>query len=177
MSSLANDVGLDYKTIQSWLAILQASYIIYLLPPYYRNFNKRIVKSPKLFFYDCGLACYLLGITGPNQLMNHGYRGALFENFVITELLKNRFNRGERSNLFFFRDSAGNELDIIIENGEQVVPVEIKSAESLNESFFKTLTYWEKLTHQKGGKLLYAGPLSGEKGNFKIHNWKDVSHL
>jgi predicted AAA+ superfamily ATPase len=178
MSSLANDVGLDYKTIQSWLAILQAGYIIYLLPPYYRNFNKRIVKSPKLYFYDSGLVCYLLGITSSDQLTNHGYRGALFENFVITELIKNRFNRGERSNLFFFRDSTGNELDIVIETGGQVIPVEIKSAESLNDGFFKALTYWEKLSHQKGGKLIYAGAKSGiKRGDFVVKNWKDVLDL
>jgi uncharacterized protein len=178
LSSLANDVGLDYKTIQSWIAILQASYLIYLLPPYYKNFNKRVIKSPKLYFYDVGLACYLLSITKPDQLINHSYKGPLFENFVITEALKNRFNKGERSNLFYFRDSTGNELDLITEKGGQMEPVEIKSAESLNDSFFKTLAYWEKLTRQDGGRLIYTGNLTNSKrGNFTINTWLDVTEL
>lgn len=176
LSSLSNDVGLDYKTIQSWLGILQASYIVFLLPPYYKNFNKRIVKSPKLYFYDSGLACYLLGVTDPGQLYNHVHRGVLFENLVISELLKARFNKGDRSNLYYFRDSTGREIDIVLDQGKRLVPIEIKSAESLHAGFYKNLTYWEKLTGRVGGTLLYAGEKSGVKaGNFQILNWKQIS--
>jgi uncharacterized protein len=115
LSSLGNDMGIDYKTVQSWITVLQASYITYLLPPYYQNFNKRITKSPKLYFFDTGLLCYLLGITRPEQILNHALKGQLFENFVINELLKKRYNHAQQSNLFFFRDSAGNEIDVLVD--------------------------------------------------------------
>jgi len=176
LTNLANDAGVDHKTVQSWLGVLQASYIVYTLPPYYKNFNKRLTKASKLYFYDTGLACYLLGIKAANELTNHGYRGLLFENFIITELLKKRYNKGQRSNLFYWRDSSGNEIDVLIDNGITQVPVEIKSAATLNLDFFKGLNFWEKLTGQKGGQLIYAGAGNRHK-DFSVYNWKDVKSL
>ena len=177
LTNLANDTGVDYKTVQSWLGVLQASYIVYTLPPYYKNFNKRLTKTSKLYFYDTGLACYLLGIKNANELTNHGYRGPLFENFIITELLKNRFNKGLRSNLFYWRDSSGNEVDVLIDNGSTQIPVEIKSAATLNLDFFKGLNYWEKLTGQMGGKLVYSGDEGKNYKEFTVHHWKNIGNL
>jgi predicted AAA+ superfamily ATPase len=176
LTSLGNDTGVDYKTVQSWLNILQASYIIYTLPPYYKNFNKRLTKSAKLYFYDTGLACYLLGIKNFNELINHGYRGALFENFIIVEMLKNRFNKGQRSNLYYWRDSSGNEIDVLIDQGSTQIPVEIKSAATLNMDFFKGLTYWQKLTGQTEGHIVYSGEAKKHK-NYSVINWKTISEL
>ena len=177
LTNLANEVGVDHKTVQSWLGVLQASYIVHTLPPYYKNFNKRLTKAAKLYFYDTGLACYLLGIKNANELSNHGYRGALFENFVVVELLKNRFNKGQRSNLFYWRDSSGNEIDVLVDHGSTQTPVEIKSAATLHMDFFKGLTYWEKLTGQQGGQLIYAGDGGKTHKSFSVFNWKEVGKL
>ena len=178
LSNLGNDVGVDYKTIQSWLGILQASYIIHLLPPYYKNFNKRIVKSQKLYFYDTGLASFLLGLTSSGQLESSVHRGPLFENFIVSELLKSRFNKAQRSNLFYFRDSTGNEIDVLLDHGATQTVIEIKSGETLNDSFFKNLAYFEKLTRQKGGVLMYAGDKAGfEYKNYQVKNWKQISTI
>jgi len=176
LTNLANDTGVDHKTIQSWLGVLQASYIVYTLPPFYKNFNKRLTKTAKLYFYDTGLACYLLGIKNASELSNHGYRGPLFENFVISELLKNRYNKGQRSNLFYWRDSSGNEIDVLVDNGAKQVPMEIKSAATLNLDFFKGLNYWEKLTGQTGGQLIYTGEEKQHK-SFSVYNWKNIGQL
>jgi predicted AAA+ superfamily ATPase len=176
-TNLANETGVDHKTVQSWLGVLQASYIVHTLPPYYKNFNKRLIKSSKLYFYDTGLACYLLGIKNSNELTNHGYRGALFENFIVIELLKNRYNKGLRSNLYYWRDSSGNEVDILIDNGSTQIPVEIKSAATLNMDFFKGLNYWEKLTGQIGGQLVYSGEAGKNYKEFSVHNWKGIGNL
>ena len=178
LSNLANDVGLDYKTIQSWLGVLQSSYIIFLLPPYYNNFNKRIIKSPKLYFYDTGLASYLLGITNAKQLFNHSSKGALFENFVLAEMLKNRYNKGERSNLYYFRDSTGNEVDIVIDEGNKLIPVELKAGKTINSDYFKNLHYWEALTGKKGGLVIYTGKETHiRQHNFAVENWIKVKNL
>jgi len=176
LTNLANDTGVDHKTIQSWLGVLQASYIVYTLPPFYKNFNKRLTKTAKLYFYDTGLACYLLGIKNASELSNHGYRGPLFENFVISELLKNRYNKGQRSNLFYWRDGSSNEIDILVDNGAKQVPMEIKSAATLNLDFFKGLNYWEKLTGQTGGQLIYTGDEKQHK-SFSVYNWKNIGQL
>jgi uncharacterized protein len=176
LTNLANDTGVDHKTIQSWLGVLQASYIVYPLPPFYKNFNKRLTKTAKLYFYDTGLACYLLGIKNASELSNHGYRGPLFENFVISELLKNRYNKGQRSNLFYWRDGSSNEIDVLVDNGAKQVPMEIKSAATLNLDFFKGLNYWEKLTGQTGGQLIYTGDEKQHK-SFSVYNWKNIGQL
>ncbi len=174
-SNLSNELGIDVKTVQSWIGILEASYIVFLLPPYFKNFKKRIVKMPKLYFYDTGLATNLLRIKNSEDLYNHPSRGALFENFIVTELMKNRFNKGERSNLYFWRDSAGNELDVIIDEGIQLNPIEIKSSATVQASFFKNFKYWEKLTGSKGGTIFYAGDNREERSNgLVIEKWQHI---
>lgn len=177
-SNLANEIGMDVKTIQAWLGILQAGYHVFLLPPYFQNFNKRIVKTPKLYFYDTGLACYLLQISSPEQLFQHPYRGAIFENFVVSELLKNRFNQGKRSNLYFWRDSTGNEMDVVIDEGIDLNPIEIKSTATLSGISFKNIQFWQNLTHQKKSTLIYGGDDNQtRKDEVTVRSWRNISSL
>ncbi len=157
MASLANDCGIDQKTVAAWLGVLQSSYIIYLLKPYYNNFNKRITKAPKLYFYDTGVVCSLLGIKSAEQIAMHTAKGALFENLIVTELLKNRFNAGESDNLFYWRDKTGNEVDIITENAGQLTAIELKAGETINPDFFKGLTYFSAISGQNVEQLLVYG--------------------
>lgn len=176
--NIAIEAGVNDKTIQSWLGILQASFILFLLPPWFKNFNKRVIKSPKLYFYDTGLACHLLGIRKKEDLLLHPLRGALFENLMVVEMLKSRLNRGERSNLYFWRDSSGNEIDIIVDNGIHQYPVEIKSGRTINEDFFKGFHFWEKLTGQTSGTLLYSGEENQDRSNgIKVRSWKEASQV
>lgn len=157
MQSLAIEVGVDAKTINTWMGILEMTFVAFRLQPYHKNFNKRLVKMPKLYFYDTGLAAALLGIENSQQLELNPFRGALFENFVILDLIKQRFNQAKSSNLFFWRDSAGNELDILIDQAVRLIPVEIKSGQTVTPAFFKGLNYWQKLTGEEGGYVIYGG--------------------
>lgn len=165
MNSLAVEVGVDNKTISSWLSVLEASFVLFRLQPYHKNFNKRIVKMPKLYFYDTGLASALLGIENPGQLMLHPFRGSLFENFVVVEFLKNRYNKGKTNNLYFWRDNVGNEIDLLVETSGELLPVEIKSGQTITDEFFKPLNYWSKLTGVNGGYVVYAGDLLQKRTN------------
>jgi uncharacterized protein len=175
---LSNEVGVDYKTIQSWLGILQASYIIFLLPTFHKNFNKRVIKTPKLYFYDTGLVCSLLRINDPNILIQHPFKGALFENFIITELLKNRFNKGKRSDLYFWRESSGHEIDVLIDEGLQQIPIEIKSGETINRDWFKGLKYWYTLTQQNDGYIIYGGDEEQKRSDGSmVISWKNIIDL
>ena len=175
-SNLGIEAGMDYKTIQSWLGILQASYIIHFLPPYFKNFNKRVVKTPKLYFYDTGLACYLLRISDVQTLLNHPLKGALFENFVINELIKNRFNAGQRSNLYFWRDRSGHEVDVLIDEGMDLIPVEIKSGQTITRDYFKGLKFWEKLTGKSGGIIYYGGEEHQERSDgIVVKGWRELA--
>lgn len=174
-SNLANEVGVDYKTIQSWLGVLQASYIIHFLPPYFKSFNKRIIKTPKLYFYDTGLLCYLLRISTEADLVQHPYRGNIFENFIVNELIKRRFNQGQPSNLYFWRDRTGNELDIIIDEGTSLIPVEIKSGQSIRQDFFKNMEFWKKLTGRSGGVVYYGGEENQKRSNgIEVKSWRTL---
>ncbi len=165
LASLAVETGVDTKTIQSWIGILESSFIIYLLRPHYKNFNKTIVKRPKIYFYDTGLVCSLLGITTETQLTNHPVRGSLFECLVVTELVKKRTNNGNPVNLYYWRDKTGHEVDIIIDNGDTLVPVEIKAGKTINNEFFKNLLYWNALSGMKKGYLIYTGDEQQKRSN------------
>jgi predicted AAA+ superfamily ATPase len=161
VSSLANDAGISHVAASQWITILEASYIVYRLKPYYANIGKRLVKSPKLYFYDVGLAARLLGIEQPEHVGKHPLRGNLFENLVVMESLKYRYNRVMPDNLFFFRDSKGNEIDLLILAGGFPIPVEIKSGQTLNPDYFKGFAYFDSLfpdsPHQGKGVLVYGG--------------------
>ncbi len=156
-TSLGNDCGIDQKTAAAWMSVLESSYVVKLLYPYYNNFNKRIIKSPKLYFYDTGVACSLLGIEDASQLENHSSKGALFENFIIIELLKQRFNKGLSDNLYYFRDKTGNEVDVISDKAGQLTAIEIKAGETISADFFSGLNYFEKTRNKPLEKILVYG--------------------
>jgi hypothetical protein len=159
LQSFGNDCGIDSKTAKRWLSILETSFIIKLLRPYYKNFNKRLIKSPKLYFLDSGLLCYLLGIHKPDELLMHSARGAIFECWVIAELYKSYYHTGKEPKMYFFRDSNNNEIDLILDHGLNVIPIEIKSGQTINSEFFKGLDYWRKLTGlpDSPASLIYGG--------------------
>ncbi len=144
LKNLANDVGISHTTARSWLTLLEASYIIFLLQPYFCNISKRLIKSPKLYFYDIGLASYLIGLESELHASRDPLRGNLFENMVVIEALKYRLHRGKRNNLCFYRDSGGNEVDMIVAMGSNLFPVEIKAGETLTDEFFKGLRTFKK---------------------------------
>lgn len=177
LTNLGNECGVDHKTIHSWMGVLQASFIVYLLPPYHKSFNKRIIKSPKLYFYDTGLACYLLGIQRKEEVKLHNYRGALFENLVIMDMLKTKYNKGHSSKLYYFRDNTGNEIDVLVDNGKKLIPVEIKSAKTIAPVFFKGLDFWQKLTGSSSGYIVYGGGDIKTINNKKIIGWKDARNI
>lgn len=178
LSNLAIECGIDHKTAQSWLSVMQASYIVHLLPPYYKNYTKRIIKSPKLYFYDTGLACYLLAIEAAKNLINHAQRGALFENYIINELLKTRLNQGLRSNLFYWRDVSGHELDVIVDKNPHPIAIEIKSGMTLNTEYYKGLRFWNQLNPESQKILVYGGDHSFKQENgFNVTSWKKLDHL
>ena len=156
-NTLAMETGVDSKTIESWIGVLEASFIIFRLQPHHKNFNKRVVKMPKLYFYDVGLASALLGVQKAKQLEFHPFKGNLFENMVVVELLKQRLNKGKLNNLYFWRNSKGNEIDIIIDNFDELIPIEIKSGETITKDYFKGLDYWNNLTGLTGGRIIYGG--------------------
>ncbi len=157
LSSLAVETGVDTKTIQSWIGILESSYIIYLLKPHFKNFNKTIVKRPKVYFHDTGLVCSLLGITNESQISNHPSRGSLFESLIISELVKQRTNDGRQINLYYWRDKTGHEIDIIIDNAGELIPIEIKSGKTINSEFFKNIQYWMSISGFTKGYVVYGG--------------------
>lgn len=159
LTALATESGLSLATVKSWLSVLEASYVIFFLQPYHVNFNKRIVKMPKLYFYDTGLAASLLRLTSPDDVYDHYLRGGLFESMVISDLLKNRYHHGLPPNLYFWRDKTGHEVDCIMEEGPKIIPVEIKSSLTLSSDLFDGLIKWSTLTGSPLGQghLIYAG--------------------
>lgn len=177
LSGLANDCGVNHNTVGSWLSVLEASYIVHQVRPHYQNLRKRLVKAPKLYFMDVGLACYLLDIENPKQIANHPLRGALFETFVVAEILKNRFNAGRRSPLFYFRDNVGNEVDLILERGQRIIPVEIKSGKTVVEDSLRGLRYYSRINPKaaQNGVLVYAGDRSYRYTQLQIFSYKHLA--
>ncbi len=177
LSSLANDCGITHNTAKAWISVLEASYIVHLLPPHHQNFSKRLVKTPKLYFLDTGLATWLLGIQNSEQLTTHVHRGALFETWVISELLKARYNAGETSNLYFWRDRSGHEVDLLIDHGTQLSPLEIKSGQTINTDYFKGLEFWQKLAGKTAGKawLIYGGETQQIRADVNVLPWHEIN--
>lgn len=179
LSSLANDCGITHHTAKAWLSVLEASYVVWLLQPHHRNLGKRLTKSPKLYFVDTGVACWLLGIAEAAALRTHALRGALFENWVVGEMLKARFNRGQRHNLYFWRDSSGNEIDVLIEAGERLMPVEIKAGQTLSTDHFSILAKWRQWAGDLAGDatLVYAGNEAQARSQVRVLPWHQVAAL
>jgi len=173
-AALSNEIGVAYNTIKHWISILSASYIAYILPPYYENISKRLIKSPKIYFYDTGLACYLLGIENEQQLERHPLRGALFENMVINEAHKQIFNRGKRANLFFYRDRSQHEVDLIQTKAQNLELFEIKSAKTFHHEFFKNIHYLKKLFGYRieRSTLIYDGSMETPTNDDGIINFR-----
>ncbi|MFH1982056.1 MAG: ATP-binding protein [Pseudomonadota bacterium] len=171
INSLANDTGISHTTAGNWLSTLEASYIIFLLQPYHANISKRLVKSPKLYFYDVGLAAYLINIDDERQIFRDPLRGNLFENMVILEALKYRLNQGKKSNLYFYRDSKGNEVDLLLLNGPDIFPIEIKAGMTITRDYFKGLSYFSKLFAghvSNGAGIVYGGGERQQRSDVSI---------
>jgi predicted AAA+ superfamily ATPase len=179
IAGLANDTGISHTTAQSWLSMLQAGYVIFLLEPYFANISKRLIKSPKLYFYDVGLAAHLMGIEHKKQVETHPLRGNLFENMVVMEILKYRFNQGKRNNLHFYRDSNGNEVDVLYSVAQHLFPMEIKSAETVNSEFFKGLQRFEKIFSDLpyGKALVYGGKNGYQQQDIRIVSFCDTAKM
>lgn len=178
-SELANEIGVSPNTISSWLSVLQASYIVTLLPPYFENTSKRLTKMPKLYFLDTGLACYLLGIESPEQLSRDKMRGALFENFVVTEALKQRYNQGKESNLYFYRDSNQNEIDLLLKRNTRLYGIEIKSSMTYHKDFEKALKRIDECVKAPvdGKAVVYAGNFENTAGEIKLLNYTNMDEV
>ena len=178
-SELGAEVGVSSKTISHWLSVLQASYLITLLPPYYENIPKRLVKSPKLYFNDPGLACHLLDIESPQQLDRDKMRGAIFENMIVMEAIKHRYNMGLEGGVFFYRDSNQNEVDLLIKQEGELTAIEVKSSMTYSSSFEKALTQiegWIKTPISKKA-IVYSGDFENTSGNINLINYRHISSI
>jgi predicted AAA+ superfamily ATPase len=174
-SAISNQVGISAPQIKKWLSLLEASFIIFRLPPFYNNFGKRLTKSPKIYFVEVGLACYLLGIEDPAQLERDPGFGGLFENMVVAEAYKSRINAGLEPNLYFYRDRYRNEVDLLYPSGSSFIPVEIKSSRTFQDGFLRGIRYFQKLSgDNRPGLLMYDGDLEFEKEEAVIKNFRNV---
>jgi uncharacterized protein len=176
LQSLGNDAGVSASTARSWMNLLQTSYIIYLLPPWFTNTSKRLVKSPKLYFYDVGLAAWLLGLQTPAQTNRDPLLGGLFENFVVMEALKDRLNSGETAQMYFYRDSEGNEVDLLLPHDGKIHAIEIKVGATVNSDYFKGLKYFAKnfpLT-VSGGGVVYGGTQNQNRSDWPVYSWRTL---
>ncbi len=172
--SLSNDVGVGAPTIKQWLSILEASFIIFKLPPYYKNFGKRVIKSPKYYFTEIGLLAYLLGIEKNTQVSRDPLVGNIFENLAVIEVLKSRYNQGRNAELYYFRDSNGNEIDLLCKTGDGLVGVEIKSASTWNNSFSKSLTNFSESNEKLAGRIVvYSGSRIDLSSGVQVRSYKD----
>ena len=178
MSALANETGVDVKTIKAWISVLEASYIIFLLRPHYRNYNKRVVKTPKLHFYDTGLACSLLGIRSPEQLQSHYLKGELFESLVIAELQKHQFNQGQRPQDYFWRDNVGHEVDFLSESAGTIKIAEIKSGRTIRPDVFQGLAFYQTLASAEvPAYLIYGGSETQSRSAHTVLPWHACSRF
>lgn len=174
MSDIAKDVGVSHNTIREWISILQASYLVELIPPYFENFGKRIIKSPKLYFTDVGLASYLLGIETPTQMDRDPLRGRLYETMVVMELIKTRFNKGRDANMYFYRDSEKKEIDVLYKHGSLLSAVEIKSSQTLSSDFTKGIQYLKNVV---GNRFSQAYVVYSGKDEMIYHDVNILNHL
>lgn len=179
IAALATECGIDQRTAKAWLSVLEASYIIFRLEPHHENFNKRIVKAPKLYFYDTGLVCALLEIKSPTQVGDHYLRGGLVESLLISEIFKHYYNQGDRPhNVFFWKNHLGHEIDCVIQKNNHLVPIEIKASTTIVSEFFKVLSYWKELTgDQYLGYVLYSGSKNQEWPQGKVVSWKNIEDI
>lgn len=176
LTSLSNDCGVSVTTVKSWLSLLETSYIIFTLQPHYKNFSKRLVKTPKLYFYDTGLACALLEIDSPKHLATHYLRGGIFESFVLSEIMKKFYNQKRNPSLYFWRDKLGLELDGLIDRGGDLFPLEIKAGHTIGDNFFTNLLAWNKISNTlpEINSIIYAGDDSQPRSKGYIYSWRNL---
>lgn len=174
-ASIGNDTGISAPTAKSWLNLLEASFIAFTLRPHFKNFSKRLIKSPKIYFYDTGLVCYLLRIRDVEQLNHHPLRGAIFENWVISEYIKQAYNRGKDPDLYFWRDQTGHEIDLVIDKGLYLDLIEIKSSQTFNPSFCQNIDWLNKLQHHKGGQIVYGGEQVFSMKDIQVTSWNQLA--
>ena len=173
-ASLANDCGVAQDTVRRWLSVLEASFVVFRLLPHHRRFNRRLTRSPKLYFVDAGLLCWLLGIRSASQLTTHAMRGLVFENLMTSEALKAAYHAGQVPRLHFWRDHRGNEVDLIVDDAATPHPVEMKSAATMNSEFFKGLRFWQSLVGEsQAGTLVYGGDESYLRDGITVTGWRD----
>lgn len=173
VSSLAVDAGISQTAARQWLSVLEASYVLFMLQPYHENYGKRLIKSPKLYFYDTGLAAYLLGINDAAQMNIHSSRPALFETLVVNEAIKSRLNLGKVHQCYFWRDHVGLEVDLIMESSQGLLPVEVKSGQTLASDWFKNLKKWQTLSdNQIQPRLVYGGEQSYQRSGVDCQSWR-----
>lgn len=175
--SLCNDLGISHTTVHNWLSILEASFLVFRLQPYFENFGKRIIKSPKLYFTDVGLATYLLDISTTEQIARDPLKGNLVENFVISELIKNRYNQGIEPSFYFYRDSNSNEVDLLFKSGNNLIPIEIKSSSTFNIDFLKGIKYFQEIAESRApyGYLIYSGSQEQRIKSVQILNFNNCA--
>lgn len=178
-SELSNEVGVSVNTIKSWLDVLQTSYIVTLLQPYYDNIGKRLVKTPKLYFYDTGLACYLLDIEKPEQLSHDKMKGYLFENLIVSEAIKHQLNNGKNNNLFFYRDSNNNEVDLLQVKNGNFNAIEIKSAQTFDTEFLKGINAFTKVFGNRvsSKNIVYSGDYENDGTEFNLLNYRNINSI
>jgi predicted AAA+ superfamily ATPase len=174
LTELSKDAGISLATVKSWLSVLEASYIIFLLQPHHVNFNKRLVKMPKLYFYDTSLACNLLRLSNPDDVYDHYLRGGLFESMIISDLLKKRYHRGLPPNVYFWRDKSGHEIDCVLEEGTHLTPVEIKSSSTIQSDMFEGIVKWSEWAQINPDQalLIYAGDEDQKRRTGHILSWR-----
>jgi uncharacterized protein len=179
LSALAADCGITHNTAKAWLSVLETSYLVHLLPPHFNNLGKRLVKTPKLYFLDPGLAAWLVGLEGPQDVAISAHRGPLFESWVVSELLKARLHRGLRSNLYFWRDHRGLEVDLVCERHGKLIPVEMKSGQTVAADFLDNLERWRALAGDAAAPswLVYGGETGGELRDNRILPWREIGAL
>ena len=177
LQNLCNECGITHNTARAWISVLEASFVCFLLPPHFKNFNKRLVKRPKLYFYDSGLLCSLLGIKDAIQLAYHEMRGSIFEAWVISEICKKFYMRGEKPPLYFWRDNSGTEIDLLIDQGNKITPVEIKSSHTMQNAFLRNLKLWKKYAGalSKDAYLIYGGiENQTREEHIQVNSWMQL---
>ena len=178
IAALSIESGVDVRTVQSWISILETSYVIFLIQPHFANFNKRLVKTPKLYFYDTGLASSLLGIKSEKEMDVSHFKGALFENYVITECLKKRNNTGSRTRFYYWRDNKGVEIDLLADTGKKLYPLEIKSSQTFRDDATNNLRKWNEYSKQEGGYCIYDGEQEFRRSDkISILNWRSIGNV
>lgn len=179
ITSLANDCGISVNTAKSWLSVLEASFVIFLLKPYHNNFNKRITKSPKLYFIDVGLASSLLGLKNTNDILHYHSIGSIFENLIVSEIYKKYYNIGELPAIYYWRDKTGREIDLILEFKNKTKVVEIKAGKTINENYFSGIDTWRKVSKDKSSEayLIYGGNENQKRSIAEILSWDNVNMI